>query len=239
MVELRKRPARAPPAETRPAKKKAAAKPTPAPKKAAKAKAAAPAAAAALGEASEPKEEEDKAPAKVEKPDAEPSKPDVEPSKQGPPAVGDTIDLEGFGGELETQDGKKVTLKKLVDESKAGVVLFTYPKANTPGCTVQACAFRDGSEYLHSKGLVIYGLSGDSPKSNTTFKTKQNLQYDLLCNSAYTLIGAIGMQQGTAHKTKRGVFAVDKSGKVLLSFAGGPKPTVDAVKKLVDEMDKV
>ena len=49
-------------------------------------------------------------------------------------AVGDTIDLEGFGGEIETNDGVKTTLKKLVDESKAGVVLFTYPKASTPGC---------------------------------------------------------------------------------------------------------
>lgn len=49
-------------------------------------------------------------------------------------AVGDVIDLEGFGGEIETNDGKKVTLKQLVDESKGGVVLFTYPKASTPGC---------------------------------------------------------------------------------------------------------
>lgn len=50
------------------------------------------------------------------------------------PKVGEVVDLEGFGGELETQDGKKVTLKQLVEESKAGVVLFTYPKASTPGC---------------------------------------------------------------------------------------------------------
>lgn len=49
-------------------------------------------------------------------------------------AVGDTITLEGFGGEIETNDGKKTTLKDLVDESDAGVVLFTYPKASTPGC---------------------------------------------------------------------------------------------------------
>jgi peroxiredoxin Q/BCP len=49
-------------------------------------------------------------------------------------AVGDTIPLEGFGGEVETNDGVKTTLKKLVDESKGGVVLFTYPKASTPGC---------------------------------------------------------------------------------------------------------
>ena len=49
-------------------------------------------------------------------------------------AVGQTINLEGFGGEIETNDGAKTTLKALVDDSKAGVVLFTYPKASTPGC---------------------------------------------------------------------------------------------------------
>jgi hypothetical protein len=49
-------------------------------------------------------------------------------------AVGQTIVLEGFGGELETHSGEKVTLSKLLEQSQAGVVLFTYPKANTPGC---------------------------------------------------------------------------------------------------------
>lgn len=52
----------------------------------------------------------------------------------GTPAVGDTIDLTGFGDEVETNDGTKTTLAKLVEESKSGVVLFTYPKASTPGC---------------------------------------------------------------------------------------------------------
>jgi len=48
--------------------------------------------------------------------------------------VGSVIDLEGFGGEIETHEGEKTSLKRLVGESKAGVVLFTYPKASTPGC---------------------------------------------------------------------------------------------------------
>jgi peroxiredoxin Q/BCP len=48
--------------------------------------------------------------------------------------VGSTIDLDGFGGEIETHEGEKTSLRKLLDESKAGVVLFTYPKASTPGC---------------------------------------------------------------------------------------------------------
>jgi len=50
------------------------------------------------------------------------------------PAVDDTITLDGFGGEVTLNDGTKTTLKALVDESKAGVAIFTYPKASTPGC---------------------------------------------------------------------------------------------------------
>jgi peroxiredoxin Q/BCP len=54
----------------------------------------------------------------------------------GKPNVGDMIDLEDFGGEIETNEGEQTTLKALVDASKAGVVLFTYPKASTPGCKI-------------------------------------------------------------------------------------------------------
>ena len=51
-------------------------------------------------------------------------------------SLGDTINLDNFGGEIETNDGEKVTLKKLVDESKSGIAIFTYPKASTPGCKI-------------------------------------------------------------------------------------------------------
>ncbi len=55
-------------------------------------------------------------------------------AKAKPPTVGDVIALEGFGGEIKTHEGNVTTLKALVDESNGGVVLFTYPKASTPGC---------------------------------------------------------------------------------------------------------
>ncbi|KAI0151211.1 merozoite capping protein-1 [Pestalotiopsis sp. NC0098] len=165
---------------------------------------------------------------------AEPEKaPAAAAAKTGAPAVGDVITLDGFGGEIETNDGKKTTLKALVDESKSGVVLFTYPKASTPGCTTQVCLFRDSYEPLTSGGLAIYGLSKDSPKANTTFQTKQKLPYPLLCDPSATLIGAIGLKKAPSGTT-RGVFAVDKSGKVLLSEPGGPAATVNAVKALVE-----
>lgn len=50
------------------------------------------------------------------------------------PKAGDIVNLDGFGGNLETNDGTTTTLKALLDDSESGVVLFTYPKASTPGC---------------------------------------------------------------------------------------------------------
>lgn len=145
---------------------------------------------------------------------------------------GDTINHDDFGGEIETNEGEKVTLKKLVDESKSGIVIFTYPKASTPGCTTQACLFRDDFANLTSTGFAIYGLSRDSPKSNTTFKTKQKLPYTLLCDPKATLITAIGMKKAPSGTT-RGVFVVSKEGKVELATPGGPAATVDAVREFI------
>ncbi|KAH8685955.1 thioredoxin-like protein [Tricladium varicosporioides] len=158
------------------------------------------------------------------------------PTKAQKIAIGETIDLEGFGGEIETNDGTKTTLKKLVDESKGGVVLFTYPKASTPGCIKQACFFRDSYTPLSATGFAIYGLSKDSPKANTTFKEKQKLPYALLCDPSATLIGAIGLKKAPSGTT-RGVFAIDKSGKILAAEPGSPQGTVDVIKKLVESSE--
>lgn len=159
-------------------------------------------------------------------------------ASSGPPKVGDTIDIASFGGEIETNDGDKTTLAKLVGESKGGVVLFTYPKASTPGCTTQACLFRDSYTPLTATGYSIYGLSSDSLKANTTFKTKQKLPYTLLCDPSQSLISAIGFKKAPKGTT-RGVFVVDKEGKVLAAEPGGPAATVEVVKKLVDNKDAV
>lgn len=101
--------------------------------------------------------------------------------------------------------------------------------------TTQVCLFRDSYEPLTAGGLAIYGLSADSPKANTTFKDKQKLPYSLLCDSASTLIAAIGLQK-SPKGTQRGVFAVNKEGKVLVAEPGGPAATVEAIKKLVEEL---
>lgn len=134
MVELRKRKT-PPPAPARPAKKKAGAKP--ATSKAGKAKAAVAAKVEAIKEVVT----------------GGPNGAKKSALAAGAPSVGDSIDLASFGGEIETHDGTKTTLAKLVEDSKAGVVLFTYPKASTPGCKLRLCIARfDINEWsrLHS-----------------------------------------------------------------------------------------
>ncbi len=98
--------------------------------------------------------------------------------------------------------------------------------------TTQACLFRDSFKDLTSTGLSIYGLSTDSPKVNTTFKTKQNLPYTLLCDPQATLIKAIGFKKAPKGTT-RGVFVIDKEGKILAAEPGGPGATVEVVRKLI------
>ncbi|RDA86181.1 hypothetical protein CP532_3039 [Ophiocordyceps camponoti-leonardi (nom. inval.)] len=151
--------------------------------------------------------------------------------------VGDVLDLDdNFGGEIEDHDGKKTTLKQLVEDCKTAVVIFTYPKASTPGCTTQACLFRDAYDPLRAAGLSIYGLSTDKPKANTTFKEKQKLQYPLICDPQATLIDAIGFKKAPKG-TQRGVFVVDANRKVLICQPGAPAATVEVVKKLVQELN--
>ncbi|KAK0708747.1 thioredoxin-like protein [Apiosordaria backusii] len=150
------------------------------------------------------------------------------------PSVGDVISLEGFGGEVTFQTGDFTTLAALVEKSKKGVVLFTYPKASTPGCTRQVCLFRDEYTSLATdSGFDIYGLSTDSIRANTTFKEKQKLPYELLCDPRASLISAIGLKKAPKG-TARGVFVVDKSGKVLAAQAGSPEGTVKVVREVVE-----
>ncbi|KAI1009439.1 hypothetical protein LB504_003302 [Fusarium proliferatum] len=226
-MELRKRKASTAPPPP-PVKRKSTTK---VPKAAAKVKEAA-------AKVTEKKEEPEEAKGE-EKTEEEPKaeEPKAEESKKtgGKPKVGDVVDLDGFGGEIETNDGEKTTLKKLVDESKSGVVLFTYPKASTPGCTKQVCFFRDSYEPLTKDGLAIYGLSADSPKANTTFKEKQKLPYTLLCDPKATLIEAIGLKKAPKGTT-RGVFVISKEGKILVAEAGSPQGTLDRVQALVEEL---
>jgi peroxiredoxin Q/BCP len=80
---------------------------------------------------------------------------------------------------LQDQDEKTVQLKDFVGKP---VVLFFYPKADTPGCTIEACGFRDGLTKLRKTGAVVLGISRDTPKAQKKFQEKYNLPYPLLAD---------------------------------------------------------
>jgi peroxiredoxin Q/BCP len=61
-------------------------------------------------------------------------------------------------------------------------VLFFYPRANTPGCTIEACGFRDAFAKLQAAGVVVLGISRDTPKAQASFRAKYNLPYTLLAD---------------------------------------------------------
>ena len=81
---------------------------------------------------------------------------------------------------VQTDEGKTV---KLSDYAGQPVVLFFYPKANTPGCTIEACGFRDTFKKLQNDGAVVLGISRDTVKAQANFKAKYDLPYTLLADA--------------------------------------------------------
>tara|TARA_B100001057_G_scaffold95624_1_gene92076 strand:- start:19309 stop:19761 length:453 start_codon:yes stop_codon:yes gene_type:complete len=88
------------------------------------------------------------------------------------------------------QDGKIVNLS---DFSKKKLVLFFYPKASTPGCTMEACNLSDNYSRFESSGYAILGISSDSVKRQLNFKNKFNLPYDLLADEDKSVIRSYGV----------------------------------------------
>jgi thioredoxin-dependent peroxiredoxin len=82
---------------------------------------------------------------------------------------------------LPDENGKDLSLKDLRGKT---VVLFFYPRASTPGCTVEACGFRDSYSKIQKTGVVLLGVSPDTPKAQKKFKESQNLPFPLLGDSA-------------------------------------------------------
>lgn len=88
------------------------------------------------------------------------------------------------------QDGNQVSLKDF--EGKT-VVLYFYPKDNTPGCTAEACDFRDNYAGLISRGIVVLGVSTDPELSHQKFATKHQLPFPLLADTEQQLVQAYGV----------------------------------------------
>jgi peroxiredoxin Q/BCP len=91
---------------------------------------------------------------------------------------------------LQNQDGKTVHLS---DYKSSPVVLFVYPRADTPGCTIESCGFRDAFEQFQKAGIVVLGISRDTVKDQKKFKDKYSLPYDLLADPDMLLIKRYGL----------------------------------------------
>ncbi|MGA2096793.1 MAG: thioredoxin-dependent thiol peroxidase [Candidatus Acidiferrum sp.] len=93
---------------------------------------------------------------------------------------------------LKTDEGKEVSLS---DFKGKRVLLYFYPKANTPGCTVEACEFRDLRPKLDKQDVVVLGVSADSVKALAGFKQKQKLNFPLLSDPEFETIEAYGARR--------------------------------------------
>ncbi len=91
---------------------------------------------------------------------------------------------------LPNHDGQPVELASLLGRR---VVLYFYPKDDTPGCTTQACGIRNGWEQLATYGLALYGISPDSPKQHTKFRAKFDLPFPLLADDDHAVAEAYGV----------------------------------------------
>lgn len=123
--------------------------------------------------------------------------------------------------ELPDENGK---LHKLSDYLGQYVLLYFYPKDDTPGCTTEACEFRDDYAEYDKAGVVILGVSPDSPKSHKKFKKKYNLPFVLLADEdhqvceIYGVWGKKSMYGKEYYGVLRTTFLIDKEGKLVEIF---------------------
>lgn len=116
------------------------------------------------------------------------------------------------------QNGKEVSLKDFAGKK---VVLYFYPKDNTPGCTAEACDFRDNYQSLKSKGFEILGISTDEESSHKKFEVKFDLPFTLLADTEQDIVNKYGVwieknMYGKKYMgTNRKTFVIDEEGKIL------------------------
>lgn len=123
------------------------------------------------------------------------------------------------------QNGKRVSLSDLHGKN---VILYFYPKDDTPGCTAEACSFRDNYQSLLNNGFEVLGVSTDDEQSHQKFITKYNLPFSLIADTDKEIVQAYGVwveknmygkkYMGVARKT----FVIDKNG---------------LIRKIIDEVD--
>jgi peroxiredoxin Q/BCP len=122
---------------------------------------------------------------------------------------------------LPDQNGNSVSLS---DYAGKKVILYFYPAASTPGCTKQACDFRDSLESLAASGYAVLGVSKDAPTKLKKFETTESLTFPLLSDpeltvhNAYGTYGEKSMYGKTVMGVIRSTFVIDESGKIELAL---------------------
>ena len=133
---------------------------------------------------------------------------------------------------LPDQDGEEVTLSELRGRP---VVLYFYPKADTPGCTTQACGIRDHRNDYEATGAAVLGVSPDEVKDVKRFHDKQGLNFTLLADAdhavcdLYGVWGEKSMYGRTYMGAQRATFIIDASGTVVRVFPKVSPKTHDEV----------
>ena len=115
------------------------------------------------------------------------------------------------------QNGKSVSLSNFAGKN---IILYFYPKYDTPGCTAEACSFRDNYESLLAEGFEVLGVSTDDEKSHLKFIGKYNLPFSLIADTEKKIVEAYGVwveknmygkkYMGVSRKT----FIIDKNGMI-------------------------
>jgi peroxiredoxin Q/BCP len=127
--------------------------------------------------------------------------------------------------ELTSDDGEPVRLSSLRGRP---VVLYFYPKDDTPGCTRQACGIRDAYSEFEAIGAVVLGVSPDDEAAHRRFKAKYGLPFKLLADGEHTAAEAYGVWvERTSHGRtsmgiKRSTFVIDEQGRVSRALYGVP-----------------
>lgn len=136
---------------------------------------------------------------------------------------------------LPDQDGKAVSLKDFVGKN---VILYFYPRDDTPGCTKEACGFRDGWKELQKRGAVVLGVSADGAESHKKFIGKYKLPFTLLSDKDRKVMekyGAYGEKMMYGKKIMgviRSTVWIGPDGKVKKHWARVPKADVHPEKVL-------
>jgi peroxiredoxin Q/BCP len=135
---------------------------------------------------------------------------------------------------LLDQRGEKV---KLSDFKGQRVVVYFYPKADTPGCTTQSCELRDHRKELTKLGAAVVGISPDAPAKQAKFDQKYKLGFPLLADEDHAVAGQVGRVgrevdvREEVPRIIRSAFVVNEKGKIAAAFYKiSPKDTVPKVK---------